>query len=170
MKLHSEHQRFFYRVAGVVVNDARVLAHKDDMSDFWVLPGGSCESGEDSMSCLQREFREELEAEVQVGRLLWVAENFFRFRGWECHEIGLYYQVELLGAAQALHAQDRFVRVEPFSSLNDDTPGLRLEFRWIPVEGIASVDLRPSFLKQHLAGMPARTQSIIHRDTSGESP
>jgi 8-oxo-dGTP pyrophosphatase MutT (NUDIX family) len=113
MKLHSEHQRFFYRVAGVVMNDGRVLTHKDDLSDFWVLPGGSCEFGEDSMSCLQREFREELDADVQVGRLLWVAENFFPFRGWECHEIGLYYQVELRGAAQSLHAQDSFVRHEP---------------------------------------------------------
>jgi 8-oxo-dGTP pyrophosphatase MutT (NUDIX family) len=170
MKLHSEQQRFFYRVAGVVVHDGRVLMHKDDMSDFWVLPGGSCEFGEDSMSCLAREFREELDADVQVGRLLWLVENFFRFRGWDCHEIGLYYQVELLGAARDLHAQERFVRVEPFSSLNDDAPGTRLEFRWIPLEDIASTDLRPGFLKQHLADMPDRTQSVIHRDTSREKP
>jgi hypothetical protein len=32
MKLHSEHQRFFYRVAGVVVHDGRVLTHKDTQS------------------------------------------------------------------------------------------------------------------------------------------
>jgi 8-oxo-dGTP pyrophosphatase MutT (NUDIX family) len=45
-----------------------VLAHKDAVSDLWVLPGGSCELGEGSMSCLRRELREELDAEVQVGR------------------------------------------------------------------------------------------------------
>jgi hypothetical protein len=100
-----------------------------------------------------------------------VAENFFRFRGWECHELGLYYpQVELLSAAQALHAQERFVRHEPFSSLNDDAPGMRLEFRWIPLDGIVSVDLRPSFLAQHLANIPAHTQSIIHRDVARDEP
>lgn len=164
MKLSSEQQRFFYRVVGVVLEGGRVLAHKDSRDDFWALPGGSCEFGEDSMSTLVREFREELSADVRVGRLLWVVENFFGFRGWDCHEIGLYYEVELAGEARRLYGQDGFAGSEPDSSLGDE-PGLHLEFRWLALDDLARLDLRPSFLQQHLASIPAETRSIVHRDT-----
>lgn len=61
MQLSPEQQRFVYRVAGAVLDGARVLAHKDQDA-FWAPPGGSCEFGEDSMSTLVHDFREELSA------------------------------------------------------------------------------------------------------------
>lgn len=164
MQLSSERQRFFYRVAGVVLDGSRVLAHKDNQDSFWALPGGSCEFGEDSMSALAREFREELNADVRVGRLIWVVENFFGWRGWECHEIGLYYEVALVGEARRLYALESFPGGEPTPSVDPGGPGYHLEFRWLAIEDLARLDVRPSFLTQHLASIPAETRSIIHRD------
>jgi len=68
---------FLCRVAGVAVVDDRVLLHRSEHDDFWALPGGRLEVGETMTEALRREMREEVEVDVEVGRLLWVIENFF---------------------------------------------------------------------------------------------
>lgn len=64
------------------------------------------------------QFREELEADVRVGSLIWVVENFFHWRDRDCHELGLCDAVGLAGAARRLYALERFAGGEP-------TPGDR---------------------------------------------
>ena len=61
-------------VAAVIEHDGRLLAcrrapHKD-AAGRWEFPGGKVEPGETPEAALERELREELDARIQVGRLL----------------------------------------------------------------------------------------------------
>ena len=60
-----------------------------------MLPGGRVELHEPSVEALKRELVEELGVEGRIGRLLYLAENFFDHEGRRMHEIGFYYRVDL---------------------------------------------------------------------------
>jgi 8-oxo-dGTP pyrophosphatase MutT (NUDIX family) len=60
MKFDPAVQHYYYRVAGVIVHEGRILFQQDPKDLYWVLPGGSVEFGEKSDEALSREMREEL--------------------------------------------------------------------------------------------------------------
>jgi len=60
-------------VAAIIVRNGQVFATQrgyGDWKDWWEFPGGKMESGESPQEALVREIREELDAEIKVGRLL----------------------------------------------------------------------------------------------------
>ena len=60
-------------VAAVIVRDGEVLATRRGYGEWlgwWEFPGGKMEAGESPKDALRREIREELDAEIEVGRLL----------------------------------------------------------------------------------------------------
>ena len=60
-------------VAAAIIRDNKVLATQRGYGDWvgwWEFPGGKVEEGEAPEDALVREIREELEAEIEVGRLL----------------------------------------------------------------------------------------------------
>ena len=61
-------------VGGAVLRDGRVLASRRTepprLAGLWEFPGGKVEPGEDDVSALVRELREELRVEVEVGERL----------------------------------------------------------------------------------------------------
>jgi ADP-ribose pyrophosphatase YjhB (NUDIX family) len=62
--------------------------HDDVKGETYYRPlGGGVEFGETSADALQREFREELDAEIVVKERLGVLENVFAWRGRPGHEI-----------------------------------------------------------------------------------
>jgi 8-oxo-dGTP pyrophosphatase MutT (NUDIX family) len=150
---------FHYRVAGVCVNSGRVLLHRSELDDFWSLPGGHAHLFEPSNMALSREMREELGVDVRVGRLLWVAETFFRYRGQRQHEIGLYYLMHL-PPDSSLYRQEG-----PFFG---DEEGLRLELRWFPcrVDLLSRLPVLPTFLQQALTSLPDTPQHIVAHEPS----
>lgn len=151
---------FAYRVAGVATHDDKILIHKAETDPFWALPGGTCEFNEDSQSALKREMKEELNANIEVGRLLWVVENFFEQNGKPWHEIGLYYQMHFIKDSVSFYEKEEFYGVESFYKENQD---IRLIFRWMPMPQIGSEDVRPKFLKSHLTKIPEQTEVILNR-------
>ncbi len=70
-------------VAGIAVKGRLVLLGKrypgGALGEKWEFPGGKVEPGEDATQCLVREFREELEVDIEVGDFL--AEGWFRHNG-----------------------------------------------------------------------------------------
>ena len=60
-------------VAGIIENDGKILCMERDKGKYdyvsykWEFPGGKIEPGETKEQALERELREEMELEVQVG-------------------------------------------------------------------------------------------------------
>ncbi len=146
--------RFNYRVVAVVVDRGRALLHRWETDDFWALPGGRGELLEPSRETLRREMREEMGVDVRVERLLWVVENFFDYQEKSWHELALYFLTSLLGESR-LYGLDEFP---------GDDEGVKLLFKWFPVEELEGVPLFPTFLRQALKAIPLTTEHVVHRD------
>jgi len=147
--------RFVYRVTGIALHDDHVLIHKAARDDYWSLPGGRCEIMEPSRETLRREMREELDVEIQVGRLLWVVENFFVHTGVPYHELGLYYLMTFPGDCHLYRSTGPF---------RGDEEGIDLVFAWFPLEDLHESALFPTFLRESLNALPAVTEHVVHRD------
>ena len=72
----------------------RILLNRFGGDSFWALPGGAVELGEFSPEALVREMREELGVTVEIGRLVWMVENLFEYRGTDYTEYGFYYEAD----------------------------------------------------------------------------
>lgn len=86
---------FSYRVAGLLIQNNKVLLQKPVNSSDYALPGGHVSLGETNEETLMREFKEEINADIQVESLQWIGELFFPWGEKPCHQICLYYKVEL---------------------------------------------------------------------------
>ena len=137
---------FNFRVAGVAIHNGKLLLHKTPTDNFWSLPGGRVDMFEFSKETLLREMLEEIGKTVEVGNLLWVAENFFEYNDIKHHEIGFYYQMQI----PSLEDQEDFVVVE-------DTT--ELLFHWQDVHQIVKGSIYPEFITTDLL---LNTTSIQH--------
>ncbi len=168
VQLRDDGMIFLVRVGGVAVAEGRVLLHRMVGEDFWAVPGGRLQVGETAAQALRREMREEISADVQVGGLLWVIENFFEHWPLDAtpgggepaphHEIGLYLEMTLPGHLEHVHS---FTGSELLGTQHEYT----LEFRWFPLADIAGIDVRPSVLQGRLAeGLPAPAPLVVQRN------
>jgi 8-oxo-dGTP pyrophosphatase MutT (NUDIX family) len=152
--------RFTQRAVGIALDRGRVLLHRTDDMTFWALPGGRAELLESSPDTLVREMREEIDTEVTVGRLLWVAENFFVHLGYSFHEVGFYFLMHL-PADSSLRDQPAFLGREG---------DLAAHFEWHPIETLDQVALYPQFLRTGLQSLPAHTTHLVHRAADSPQP
>ena len=146
---HTEKAVFNYRVAGIWIQEGHILLHRASGDKIWSLPGGRVEMNEASPLSLQREFKEELDLSIEIGRLVWIVENFFEYREKKVHEIGIYYLVSTEDK-QAL-TKGQFHGME----------GERLVYEWVPISELEEVELYPEFLKKALKDIPATTEHLI---------
>jgi ADP-ribose pyrophosphatase YjhB (NUDIX family) len=144
---------FQLRAAAIFRSNGRVLLHRLEGDDYWSLPGGRVEPGEDAATTVVREMQEELGEAVTCGELACVVENFFEVRGKRHHEIGLYLLASFGHDAKLLDITRSHAGVEG---------DRRLEFRWFAITQLADVDVRPSFLRQALAEPGLRFQHAVH--------
>lgn len=126
-----------FRVAGIAIENGKLLLHKTPDDNFWSLPGGRCEMFEFSKETLLREMLEETGLDVEVQKLAWLVENFFEYKGVRHHELGLYYRMRFL----TLKHQDDFV-------FNDGDN--RLLFRWFPIGDVDHIKVYPEIIKSSL--------------------
>lgn len=77
MKFELSHKKIRVRVAGLVVEDNKILmiAHKKGSEIYWLLPGGGVEYQESLDEALKREFLEELGLDVTVGDIAMIADS-----------------------------------------------------------------------------------------------
>lgn len=147
---------FSYRVAGICVQDGKVLLQTTTGEDrSFAFPGGHAAFGETNAQTLIREFREEIGADISVGDLKWVAEIFFPWGGKPCHQICLYYLVELEGVP----TDGVFLGKEQLEGRS-----FALEFHWIPLERVGELEVYPTDAAELLGRLEDGVQHFVYRE------
>ena len=86
-------------VLGIAKRENKILVSEgyDKVKDevFYRSIGGGIEFLEDSKEALKREFKEELNIDINVGEFLGIAENIFTYNGKNAHELILFYNVDI---------------------------------------------------------------------------
>ena len=141
VKIKNEHGNFKYRVAGILEKDGKYLLVRMGYNNFYCLPGGHIELGEDSRSAAKRELEEEIGIEVEVKKLLAIHENFYHKNG-KFHEMCYYYLAS--PKSNDIEAKD-FKRTE----MDKDGP-VDHEFRWFDKTELEKQTIRPEILKEIL--------------------
>ena len=89
-------------VLGIVRKENKILVSKgyDKVKKevFYRSLGGGIEFLESSKDALKREFKEELNIDINVGEFLGIAENIFTYNGKNAHELILFYNVDIKDA------------------------------------------------------------------------
>lgn len=148
---------FSYRVAGICVQNGKVLLQKPTNDNGFALPGGHVEFGETNAETLIREFREEIGADICVGELKWVAEIFFPWGKKPCHQICLYYMVDILG--ENIPREGKFIAKEHIEGRNFD-----VEFHWVPVEDIDKLEIYPTQTPELLEKIHKGIQHFVYKE------
>lgn len=117
-------------VAAIIIRDGKVFSTQrgyGDWKGWWEFPGGKMEPGEGPEEALVREIREELDAEISVGRLLDTI-------GWDYPSFHLTMHCYICSlASDSMHLNEH----EASAWLTRET--LR-SVRWLPAdEGLISV-------------------------------
>lgn len=126
---------FNFRVAGIALQNNRLLLHKTDSDNYWSLPGGRIELLEYSHDALKREFIEEIGQEVKVDTLSWVVENFFEYNQQKYHEIGFYYRIQI-------------PELIDYKDIITHEDGDFYIFRWFSIEDINQLKTYPDIINQ----------------------
>ncbi|MCM2477039.1 NUDIX domain-containing protein [Rhizobium sp. CG5] len=122
------------RIAGIVVNDGKVLVQKpaDDPSSCYAFIGGEYEVGDTFETRLRKEFEEETNARVVAARYLFCVENHFRYNGHHIQQAEHFFLVSL----------DR----HDITSHED-----HLTQHWLPLADLPNADLRPFVVRDAMA-------------------
>lgn len=153
----SEDHLFSYRVAGICIREGQVLLQSLEGEPGYAFPGGHVSFGETSGETLVREFMEEAALNVRVGPLKWVAENFFPWDGKPCHQICLYYLVELIDPA---------IPMTGSFPVKEHLDGriLDLQYHWIPLAEIPELLIYPGQAKGYLKLLDEGVRHFVFRE------
>ena len=148
---------FSYRVAGICVENGKVLLQKPTNDTAYAFPGGHVEFGETNEETLIREFREEIGGDIQVEELKWVGEVFFPWGRKPCHQVCLYYMVKLLNPE--IPRDGMFMASERMEGRNFD-----LEYHWIPIEDIEKLEVYPTQTPELMRKLPEGVQHFVYNE------
>ncbi|MBQ8359124.1 MAG: NUDIX domain-containing protein [Oscillospiraceae bacterium] len=119
---------FSYRVGGILIKNGNVLLQKPRNDEYSII-GGHVKMFETAEDTLVREFKEELRADIQVGKLVAIGEVFWQWGNRACHQVCLYFNVELkyntIPTEGVFHGYDEF-----------NNERVDLDFCWIPLSDI----------------------------------
>ena len=137
-----ENTVFGVRATALIVEDGKLLVVEDE--DGFYTIGGAIQVGERTEEAVIREVKEELGVKAQAGELAFVVENRFEQAGIHYHNIEFHYLVDLLEDAPLV--------------MQEGTKSLPC--RWLALEALSTVDLKPAFLKTALPDWNGQLQHI----------
>ena len=153
----NEDYTFSYRIAGVLIRDGKILLQKPKNDDY-ALIGGHVGAFEATADTLKREFKEEICANISVGALIGVGEIFFYWGEKPCHQISLYYRVELCDETQ-IPLDESFLGYDDFGNTRID-----LEFCWVPLDEFKDATVYPLEMKEHILSQSNEVYHFVCRD------
>ena len=139
---------FSYRVGGILIHNSKILLQKSKGDDGYAFVGGHVSFGETTDQTLIREFKEEINADVKIERLLMVCENFFKWGRRDCQQINLYYLVSLSDDTQ-IPTEGSFSAVDELGNERID-----LDMCWISQDELPNIKLYPEKAKQYIINIP----------------
>ncbi|GFI21749.1 RNA pyrophosphohydrolase [Lachnospiraceae bacterium] len=154
---HTDEYVFSYRVAGICIQDGKVLLQKPTNDTAFAFPGGHVTFGESNEQTLMREFQEEIGADISVGDLKWVGEIFFPWNNKPCHQICLYYIVEI--NSENIPTQGMFMGQEQIEGQK-----FKLEFHWVPLDELKNIEVYPTNIVELMNHMEYGVQHFIYRE------
>ena len=143
-----------HRAAGILMKNDRVLLQAPKDSEEYAFIGGHVECGEQSSAALVREWKEELGADITVGKLQWIEENFWSQNGEKQHTICLTYTVTLDNESQI--PQDG-----SFACKEEDSD---VWFHWFPLDEVKNLTIYPTNSADLLTRLNEDIQHIIHSE------
>ena len=120
---------FGVRATALIVEEGKLLVVEDE--DGFYTIGGAIQVGERTEEAVIREVKEELGVKAQAGQLAFVLENRFEQAGVHFHNIEFHNLVDLLEDAPLTMQED----------------ARQLPCRWIALNQLHTVPLKPGFLK-----------------------
>jgi 8-oxo-dGTP pyrophosphatase MutT (NUDIX family) len=153
----TEEYVFSYRVAGICMQNGKVLLQKPSNDTAYAFPGGHVAFGETNEQTLMREFQEEIGVDVSVGDLKWVGEIFFPWGNKPCHQICLYYTVDLV--TENIPSEGMFMGREQLEGRKFD-----LEFHWVPLEELENIEVYPANAAELIHQIDRGVQHFIFRE------
>ena len=153
----TEEYIFSYRVAGICINNGKVLLQKPTNDNAFAFPGGHVEFGETNEQTLIREFKEEIGVDISVGDLKWVAEIFFPWGNKPCHQICLYYIVDI--TSNNIPLEGMFIGKEKIEGRKFD-----LEFHWIPISDLNNIDVYPTNVVELMDKIDGGVQHFVYQE------
>ena len=133
---------FGVRATALIVKDNRLFVIEDEDGCYTI--GGAIQVNETTEDAVVREVKEELGVTSTVGPLAFVVENHFEQAGIQYHNIEFHYLVDLLEDAPLV--------------MQEDTK--QLPCRWIALNDLHTVDLKPAFLKSALPDWDGKLRHI----------
>ena len=143
LKLEGENLKLKVRANAVIMNGNKVLICTMNDNGFWCCPGGHIHLGEDSKTAVLREAYEEVGVHFDDAKLLLMMESFFEGKKEKrFHEISFYYLMQGELPEEKLHDYS-------FNE-HEGEKTIHFEFKWVDVNELDSIDLRPVDLKEIL--------------------
>lgn len=133
---------FGVRATALIVKDNRLLVVEDE--DGFYTIGGAIQVDEATGDAVVREVKEELGVASRAVQLAFIVENRFEQAEVHYHNIEFHYLVDLLEDAPL--------------TMQEDTKSLPC--RWLAIEALSTVDLKPAFLKTALPDWDGQLRHI----------
>ncbi|MCF4099683.1 NUDIX hydrolase [Maritalea mediterranea] len=154
LSFSTSKEHFNVRSAAIIRQHDHILCTSFEGLGFWFLPGGRPKRGETSVEGLKREFREELNAKIEVDAPHIIAESFFDLHDERYHELALYYVAECPPEVRFVTDQDCHTHEEE---------GRIYRYRWIELNGptLKQFDLQPRALHAHFIDLPPLPLHIV---------
>lgn len=131
-------KRFNIRVYGIWINDRQhILVSDERIGDFKFtkFPGGGLEFGEGIKDCLIREWKEELNIDIEVGNHIYTT-DFFQLSAFDqtSQIISIYYNVRPIDAKPLIDLRER---VFDFHGNGHE----EITFRQLPLQQFSAMDV-----------------------------
>ncbi|NQG19755.1 NUDIX domain-containing protein [Streptococcus suis] len=146
-RTRHDNQIFGVRATGLVVQDEKLYLVKSPEGIYYTL-GGAIQLGETTEEAVQREMKEEIRIDVEVGPLAFIVENQFTLQEKSYHQIEFLYIVTPLSNPAPNLEEGNFVR----------------QCEWVAFADLEKLDLNPAFLKTELANWDGQLKHFMNKD------
>lgn len=155
--IKNEYATFKYRVAGIIIDDNKVLVSKAKKFNGYVFPGGHVELKESSKEAIIREIKEEIKLSFKIEKLLCAHENLYKtVDGKIASEIVFYY---VLSPLEKLPKEE--------FSITENDKGLikKHEYAWIDINELINKNVNPKDVSKLIMEKLDTSNNVILSDS-----